>query len=53
MECLKFLLMSEKKKFDIFEIKQIYFSFQNFNLHNQFFFLKWGIFFHKISLGSK
>jgi len=33
--------------FYIFEIKQIAFSFQILNLHNQNLFFKWGIFFIK------
>jgi hypothetical protein len=35
----------KKKLFDIFEIKQIYFSFQNLNLHNQILFFEMGNFF--------
>jgi hypothetical protein len=47
------LIDVKKQLFDIFEITKIYFSFQNLNLHNHFLFLNQGIFFHKISLGSK
>jgi hypothetical protein len=33
----KMFIDVKKNLFNIFEIKQIYFSFQNLNMHNQFF----------------